>query len=164
VTDELARLVDLEAIKGLKARYCRGVDTEDWELFRSVFVGSPEFDAEAFVAKVVKHHTDAEVISVHQCFMPEIEFTGDDTAEGRWAMEDWIDRIWRDDGTRESFNGYGYYFESYRRVEGEWKIAVTRHERLRLDWLDPARLPPFPERGNLPTTARGAGNSTNRPD
>jgi hypothetical protein len=160
---DVGRLLDLEAIKALKAlkaRYCRGVDTEDWETFRGVFVASSEFDADAFVARVVKHHTDAQVISIHECFMPEITFTSEDTATGIWAMEDWIDRIWHDDGTRESWRGHGWYHESYRRVDGEWKIAGTRHERIRIDWLDSASLPPLPQRGDPGTTARGGGPST----
>jgi hypothetical protein len=149
---------DVAAIEALRAGYCHALDREDWTAFRSLFTRSPDFDPDAFVARVVRHHTDAEVVSVHQCFMPQITFTSDSAAEAAWAMEDYIDRIWRDDRTREAFKGYGHYIETYRKVDGSWKIASTRHERIRVDWLDPERLPPFPHRDQPGvTTARGAG-------
>lgn len=150
--DDVRALLDLEALRALKVSYCRTLDAEDWDGFRALFVGGPDFDPDAFVARVVKHHTDAEVVTVHQVFTPQHELTGADSAEGVWPMEDYVDRIWRDNGTREAFRGYGYYVESYRRVDGAWRIAGTRLERLRVDRLDPATLPPFPHRGEPPTS------------
>jgi hypothetical protein len=156
--NELAQLLDLEAIKLLKARYCLTLDAEDWDGFRSVFVTGPDFDADEFVARVIRHHTDAEVVTVHHCAAPALELTGPDTAAGLWPLQDYVDRIWHDDGVREAFRGYGNYIESYLRVDGAWKIASTRHHRIRIDWLDPARLTPFPHRDRpIATTARGAG-------
>ena len=35
--------------------------------------------------------SDPAKVTVHQGHMPEIEFTGEDTATGIWAMFDWVD-------------------------------------------------------------------------
>jgi hypothetical protein len=66
--------------------------------------------------------------------MPEIEITGDGTARGIWAMFDYVE--WDEqDGERVGLQGYGHYREEYKREDGEWRIARTRLERLRIDWL-----------------------------
>ena len=41
-------------------------------------------------------------------------------------------------GTRVGLQGYGHYREEYKREDGEWRIARTRLERLRIDWLGSA--------------------------
>ena len=41
-------------------------------------------------------------------------------------------------GTRVGLQGYGHYREEYTREDGEWRIARTRLERLRVDWLGAA--------------------------
>ncbi|MDT5245538.1 MAG: hypothetical protein QOD36_2914, partial [Mycobacterium sp.] len=35
--DDATRLLEIEAIKQLKARYCRFLDTKDWQAWRGVF-------------------------------------------------------------------------------------------------------------------------------
>jgi hypothetical protein len=70
----------------------------------------------------------------HHGHMPEIEITGDGTARGIWAMFDYVE--WDEqDGARVGLQGYGHYREEYKREDGEWRIARTRLERLRIDWL-----------------------------
>ena len=130
---------DIEAIRQLKARYFRLMDTKDWDGFRACFTddlvvdvsadGAGTFEGvEAFMAMLVP--TMREVVSVHHGHMPEISITGDDTATGIWAMEDQL----RFGGqAKMELHGYGHYHETYRKVEGEWKIATTRLTRLRLD-------------------------------
>ena len=81
----LQRLVDIEEIKRLKARYFRAVDQKDWELYAQVFArdahlevpegGVSEDGREAIVASI---STVLEgVTTVHHGHMPEIEITGD---------------------------------------------------------------------------------------
>jgi glyoxylase-like metal-dependent hydrolase (beta-lactamase superfamily II) len=82
-------LWELEQLKQLKARYFRGVDTEDWELFGSCFTHDVRTKLpgtgwreglDEILGAVVKHHTDAEVVTAHHGHMPEIELTGEDSA------------------------------------------------------------------------------------
>jgi len=161
--DVATRLWEIERIKQLKARYFRAVDSEDWELFRSVFTDDvrtrlPGTDwmrgAEAIVGRVVEHHTRAEVVTVHHGHMPEIELVDGTHARGVWSMFDFVDRIWRHDGRRDAFQGYGHYLEEYRQVSDEWKIAQMELTRLRVDWLRPEHLHDFPHRGAPPIDAQ----------
>jgi 3-phenylpropionate/cinnamic acid dioxygenase small subunit len=152
------RLLDIEEIKRLKAAYCRLIDDEDWDGFRELFADGGDFrsgtssfeSTEDFLASVIKHHTDADVISVHHAHMPEIEIgAGGTEARGVWALHDYLDRVWKEDGRREAFYGYGFYEEEYRKVDGSWKIVTMHLRRIRVDRV-PAELieaNPFPRRG-----------------
>lgn len=161
--DHAAMLWEIEQIKQLKARYFRGVDMEDWDLFRSVFAedvrtklpGTDWMDGrEAIVGRVVEHHTRATVVTVHHGHMPEIELVDETRATGVWAMYDFVDRIWRHDGRRDAFVGYGHYLEEYRKVDGAWKIAAMELTRIRVDWLRPDEHHDFPHRGAPPVDAQ----------
>ena len=138
---DLQWLYDLEAIKQLKARYFRAVDTKDWDLFRSVFAddvrvwypSSTEWmEGADVVAAYVSAAFVTTVVSVHQGYMPEIERTGPDTARGIWPMRDDVQRT-QPDGRTWRLLGAGHYHEEYRRVGGQWKIATLRLTRLRVD-------------------------------
>lgn len=142
VEDDVRRLLDIEQIKQLKARYFRFVDAKRWDDWATVFAVDavlelPEGDLVIngrgdIVAGVRGFMADAR--SVHHGHMPEIEITGPDTARGVWAMFDYVE--WPEvDGRRNGLHGYGHYVEEYVREGGEWRIARTRLERLRVDPL-----------------------------
>jgi uncharacterized protein (TIGR02246 family) len=144
VTDDaVQRLVDLEAIKQLKARYFRSIDRKEWDAFGDVFARDavlevPEVDMvttgrDAIVAFVSGALEGAR--TVHHGHMPEIELTGPDTARGTWAMFDYVEWPGSDHGDRVGLNGYGHYLEEYVREKGQWRIARSRLERLRVDPL-----------------------------
>jgi uncharacterized protein (TIGR02246 family) len=131
---------DIEAIKQLKARYFRLMDTKDWAGFRALFTDDVRVDVsgdgagvfegvEAFMAML--EPTLAEVVTVHHGPMPEIELTSPTTATGIWAMEDML-RFPEATGIGE-LHGYGHYHETYVKDAGGWRIASTRLARLRLD-------------------------------
>ena len=129
-----SRLADLEEIKRLKARYFRTLDTKQWEEFADVFTedsslaNGPVEDGvvqgrEAIVAYVKRGVS--ELNTVHHGHMPEIEFTGADTASGIWAMYD------RLRGAALVLDGWGHYHEEYRRcADGRWRISSSRLTRL----------------------------------
>lgn len=128
---------DIEAIKQLKGRYCRLMDTKDWEGFRRLFCDDVTMDstdsggdvitgADAFLSFLTA--TLADVVTVHQCHTPEIELRSDTGASGVWAMEDMLRFA---DGTE--LHGYGHYHETYRRDDDGWRIASSRLTRLRMD-------------------------------
>lgn len=144
----LQRLVDIEEIKQLKARYFRTMDRKDWDGFGLVFASDavlevPEVDLvtsgrDAIVAFVSGAVGTAR--TVHHGHMPEIEITGPDSARGTWAMFDYVE--WDADGeTRVGLHGYGHYVEDYVREDGQWRIGRSRLERLRVDPL--GTLPAF---------------------
>jgi uncharacterized protein (TIGR02246 family) len=132
---------DLDAIKQLKARYFRTMDTKDWHGMRQVFTDDVAVDttasggsviqgADAFVAVLQDMLGDA--ITVHHGHTPEIEVTSATNATGVWALQDLI--IWSS-GMR--LEGYGHYHETYEKVAGEWRIASTTLTRLHMDITSP---------------------------
>ena len=137
------RLLDIEAIKGLKARYFRHMDKKDWDAWGKVFAEDavlevPEVDMvqtgrEAIVASVSGALVGAQ--TVHHGHMPEIELTGPDTATGIWAMADYVEWPQAEGEDRVGLMGYGHYIEEYVRVDGEWHVARSRLDRLRVDPL-----------------------------
>lgn len=140
--DEVQALLAIEAIKGLKARYFRLMDTKEWGAYRDLFTDDMVFFFESdtpqtrsgdeFVAFVRARLADAT--TAHHGHMPEIELTSATTATGVWAMYDWVD----DPAQDRAFQGYGHYHERYRRDEdGRWRIAELRLSRLRVDERPP---------------------------
>jgi hypothetical protein len=146
----LQRLLDIEALKQLKARYFRSLDQKHWDDFGQVFAHNaalevPEADVtqhgrDAIVAFVSNALTGAR--TVHHGHMPEIELTGPDTARGTWAMFDYVEWPATDRGDRVGLQGYGHYIEEYAREGGRWCISRSRLERVRLDALPAAVIPP----------------------
>lgn len=133
----LGQLRDLEEIKQLKARYCRLVDTQDFEGWvdqcltddvRFDIQGTVHEGRDAALAMVVDMLTGGS--TVHHVYTPEIDFTGPDTATGIWAMEDWVRTV----GDRpRAFHGCGHYQETYVRTDRGWRIATSVLSRLRVD-------------------------------
>lgn len=141
---------DLEAIRQLKARYCRFLDTKDAEGWRAVFtpdlvvtldmavsVGGadpmtapPVCGVDTFVPQVLT--ALAGVATKHHCHTPEITLASATTATGIWAMEDLL--IFGDG--RELF-GAGHYHETYEKRDGAWQIATLHLTRTILRFSEP---------------------------
>ena len=129
---------DMEAIKQLKARYFRTMDTKDWETMRQVFTDDVLMDttdsggdivagADRFLA-FLREALDA-VVTVHHGHTPEIELTSASSATGIWAMEDML--RWPDG---RELHGYGHYHETYEKGDGVWRIKSSTLTRLRMDF------------------------------
>ncbi len=129
---------DIEAIKRLKARYCRLMDTKDWAAYRQVFTDDVTMDSTDSGGNVITGADQflefitaaiGEVITVHQCHTPEIDITSPTTATGIWAMEDML-RF--PDG--RDMHAYGHYHETYEKHDGQWRIKSSKLTRLRTDF------------------------------
>ena len=125
-----------EAIRQLKARYFRYMDTRRWQDLRGLlsddFVGDygPSDEEQfagpdEFIAKLQINFKDAT--TVHHGHMPEIELDGNDRATAMWAMEEIVQTPEYD------LHAYGHYADGYRRVDGVWLISNTQVTRLKLD-------------------------------
>ncbi len=134
---------DLEAIRRLKARYFRTMDTKDWDGMRQVFTDDVVVDtseaggdvvsgADAFITFL--QDALAGTITVHQGHMPEIDVTSPTTATGIWALNDIV--MWPG-GTR--LDGYGHYHETYEKVAGAWRIKSSKLTRLHVDFVVPGQ-------------------------
>ena len=136
---------ELEAIRQLKARYCRFLDAKDADGWRSVFSddvvvqldmavstgGADPMTALAaegpgsrdnFVPMVLGSLENAA--TMHHCHTPEIAVTSPVTATGIWAMEDWI--IF---GNGNELHGAGHYHETYEKQDGTWRIRTLHLTR-----------------------------------
>jgi hypothetical protein len=133
---------DLEAIKQVKARYFRTIDTKDWIGFRRLFVDDVVVDTTASGGTVITGADDfveflkqtlSGVISVHHGHTPEIELVSPTSATGIWAMEDNL--RWPNGN---ELRGFGHYHETYMKVRGHWHIETTTLTRLRMDFTESA--------------------------
>ena len=132
---------DIEAIKQLKARYFRTMDTKRWEQMRDVFTDDVTVDTTASGGGAITgadeflsflRDTLADVTTVHHGHMPEIELTGPTTATGIWALQDIL--VWPN-GMR--LDGYGHYHETYEKIDGRWRISSSTLTRLHMDMTAP---------------------------
>jgi len=132
---------DIEAIRQLKARYFRTLDTKDWDGMRQVFADDVVIDTSEAGGDVVRGADEFMVYlqealdgatTVHQGHMPEIDLTSDTTAGGVWALHDIV--IW---GNGVRLDGYGHYHETYEKAGGEWRIKTSKLTRLHMDFTHP---------------------------
>lgn len=139
--DDATALSEIEAIKQLKARYCRYLDTKDWTAWRGVFAddflsdtseagGKTIEGADEFVAYV--RRILGSQPTVHQVHAPEIELMSPTTARGVWALNDVV-RL----KPGLNLNGYGHYHEAYEKIDGQWHIKSSKLTRLRTDIFNP---------------------------
>lgn len=135
-------LVDIEAIRQLKARYFRLMDQKQWDAWRDVFVDdveirtpddtgdpTPIIGRDAFVGGLVAMIDP--VPTVHHGHMSEIVVDGD-RATGVWSMEDHL--WWPPESGLGHMWGTGWYEETYRRCgDGAWRIASMYLRRVRVE-------------------------------
>lgn len=148
----LDRLLAIEQIKQLKARYFRCMDTKDWAGLRSVFCDDAVFDARAslsldgqgegpaaesndwvyhggdVIADFVRD-TVTPLRTVHHGHGHEIEVLSNTEARGVIAMED---RVWELASGAPVLHGCGHYHETYRQIGEDWRILSSRLTRLYL--------------------------------
>jgi len=153
---ETERQAAIEAIKQLKARYFRCMDTKDWDGLRTIFAPDAVYDATDavrngsgddtlhqklgpewinrggdniadFIQRAVQ-----DVSTVHHGHMPEIEIVSPTQARGVWAMED-ANRKYENGRLVRSLHGFGHYWETYEKIDGRWFIKTSRLTRLRVD-------------------------------
>jgi hypothetical protein len=143
------QLIDLEALRRLKARYFRFLDDQDWDGFRELFTDDAHFElmgadpidgADAFVAFTAQALRGAR--TVHHGHTPELTVDGPTEAHGMWVLADYVE--WPSDAVppvRRGIKGYGRYEETYRKHDGAWKIASWRLQYQRMDPLPREPLP-----------------------
>jgi hypothetical protein len=141
--NDIERLVAIEAIRQLKARYFRCVDSKDWAGFAAVFAADVHFDIGDDVpgcilrspAAIVELTSQglANCVSVHHGHCPEINVTSATSAEAVWPMEDMLRWQPGSGAPIKALHGYGHYHETYSRTDGQWRIQTLKLTRLRVD-------------------------------
>jgi len=141
--NDASPLEEIEAIKRLKARYCRYLDTKEWVFWRTIFAddfrgdttdggGKVVVGADEFVAFTRNNIGKPSQHTAHQVHAPEIELTSPTTAQGVWALQDVV-RL----APGVDLIGYGHYHETYEKTGGHWQIKTLKLTRLREDLVTP---------------------------
>lgn len=128
-------LLEIEAIKQLKYRYLRCVDTKNWDDLTECLVenahssfssGAYTYDSREAIINFLKEGLPATRLSMHHGHQPEIVLTSDTTATGTWALEDYL----IDTEGNWSMRGAAFYHDQYVKIDGEWKIKSTGYDRI----------------------------------
>jgi hypothetical protein len=138
-------LLDILAIKHLKARSLWAADTGDWDGLRATLAEDVVADlpgarlegASAYVDAV--RAAGAQARTVRHGHMPQITIDGPRTAHGTWTVATYVERP--SDGRRQGSKAYGFDRETYIKDGGAWRIAGVHESRLRVDALPAAPLP-----------------------
>ena len=134
--DHAADLADIEAIKQVKYRYLRALDTKHWDDYADTLAEDIKADYGPSIGKELHFTNRADlvdymrtslgpnVITEHRVTHPEIILAGD-TASGNWYLQDKV--------IVAEFDflliGAAFYHDEYRRTENGWKISVTGYDR-----------------------------------
>ena len=137
-------LVEIEAIKRLKYRYVRLMDTKEWDELATLFVphatatysdGKYSFDGrDAIMAFLRDAMASTNMLTSHKVHQPEIELTGFSTAHGTWALDDVVVHL----DYNMTIRGAAFYYDEYVRLDGKWLIKHTGYERI-YEEMEPRR-------------------------
>lgn len=143
--DDLRRLVEIDAIARLKARYQRCVDTKDYDGLATCFTedACAEYDGGKYAFAPRDAIIDflrtsmRDLVTIHQVHTPEIDFVSDTEATGIWYLQDIV--IAEADGMTQL--GAGFYRDEYVKDDGVWRIRKTGYERTFDLWQSHAEVP-----------------------
>jgi SnoaL-like domain len=133
----LQQLSDLEDIRTVKHRYFRSIDTADMAMLDTLFTDDVfveyigggyrvQLEGKANMLEFIANSFPETALAMHHGHMPDISFTGPDTAEGIWYLED----VFIDLELGKHTAGSALYRDHYVRQESGWKIARTIYERV----------------------------------
>lgn len=141
------RLLAIQEIHQLKARYMRCMDTKDWVCWSGVF--APDFH---FKAGALEWHSGKEMVdsthltglfdrvkTVSHAYTPEIEILSPTTARGMWSVDFlhyWPAGTGTPQGKEIVAQGQwnhtdGYYHDTYVKIGGRWLIQSEEIQSIR---------------------------------
>jgi hypothetical protein len=131
----MSELLEIEAIKQLKYKYFRCLDTKCWDELAETLAddataaydsGKYAYDGKGAIMEFLSGSLgDRDIISLHMGHHPEIKLTGATDAEGTWYLEDYLIFAKADSRLR----GAGFYRDRYTKTDGQWKIQHTGYVR-----------------------------------
>lgn len=130
----MTELHEIEAIKRLKYKYFRCLDSKAWKELAECFTedATAAYDSgkyayegrDAILGFLEGALGSRDVVSLHHGHHPEIEVHGD-SAKGTWYLEDYLIFVKADTRLR----GAGFYHDDYVKVGGTWKLKHTGYVR-----------------------------------
>lgn len=138
----MSDLEEFEAIKRLKYKYLRCIDSKQWSELREVFTEDAkvtydkgrysESGVDAIMKFLLGTLEPTEIASMHQVHCPELTITGPTTAKGVWYFHDFVVNPGETSGGMPGHSilqGAGFYSDEYVKLGDGWKIEQTGYER-----------------------------------
>ncbi len=131
----IERFEDLEAIKRLKYKYLRCVDSKLLNDLADCFTedattsyegGKHSFAGRTAIMAFFSSKGFRQIITMHHVHHPEIEITGAGSARATWALEDYVIEV----KANRTLRGGAFYQDEYVKVDGQWKIKHTGFKRI----------------------------------
>ena len=139
--DDAAALLEIEAIKQLKARYCRYLDTKDWEAWRGIFADDFLSDTSEAGGKVIRRRRRVRRLHAQEPGEAADRAPGARTGDRADVGDDCTRHLGsqrrRSIGAWAEPRGYGHYHETYEKIDGQWRITSSKLTRLRKDIFNP---------------------------
>ena len=134
---DVQQLKDIEAIKTLKHKYIRTMTLGLWDEFSPLVTddikssysdGKYSFENKQELLEFLKaaHAEGSPIVSTWMVGMPEIEFTGDNSAVAKWGFEHYSMIKPAD----MDLSMFAYYSDEYIKIDNEWKICKTGYQRV----------------------------------
>jgi hypothetical protein len=129
---------DISAIKQVKYRYLRAIDTKNWDLLASTLTediignygedghqgGNLVLTGRDNLLGFMRDSLGPNIITEHRVDHPEITVAGDE-ATGSWYMQDRVVMI----DLEMMLTGAAFYTDRYRRTADGWKVCETGYDR-----------------------------------
>jgi bile-acid 7alpha-dehydratase len=151
----IGHLEDIEAIKRLKYKYFRCLDTKALDELAECFIedvitsysdGQYSLQGIYAIMKFIKRGLARyDFFGLHHGQHPEIELTGDATARGTWALYNYMINTEKD---RCMLIG-AFYHDEYVKINGEWKIKSTGYRRIFEEAWDRGDTPSLNLKANM---------------
>lgn len=138
MTQRPEELFEIEAIKQLKYRYVRALDTADRAAMAECLtedahikfeggVYTVEFEGRDKILDFFETSFHSKAATSHQLHHPTITLTGPDSATGQWSLQD----VFHDLNHRIIISGAAEYVDEYVKSDsGIWQIATSGYTRL----------------------------------
>ncbi len=139
----MSQIDEIEAIKRLKYKYLRCVDTKNWEELAQCFTpdattsysgGKYKFEGIDAIMGFLKEGLNKDRPTMHQVHHPEIELTSPTTAKGVWALQDYVIDLKSNTSSRSA----AFYSDDYVKLDGQWKIQSTGYQYVFMEAWDRA--------------------------
>ena len=136
---EVQRLKDVQAIKELKSKYFRALDTKNWDELETTMTpnistaysnGKLVFHGPKEITNYFKESMPDTEITLHQGHNPVIWFESDTVAYGKWYLQDNLIFAEGNPYCGTQIQGSAIYTDKYVKVDGQWLIEDTGYLRL----------------------------------
>ncbi|OUS26762.1 hypothetical protein A9Q99_16200 [Gammaproteobacteria bacterium 45_16_T64] len=124
----LEQLHDKDAIRELRYRYCRAVDTQDFKTIEACFIASATIDfgsagkldsRDALLDMMRTYAQNNSTIGLHTAHNPIIEFNSKTSASAHWVTQ----FTSYDPSTNTALKQSGTFVDQYIKTNEGWKIT-----------------------------------------